>query len=66
MKIASLENGARIEASITAPEQAKCPHCECVVVLRHRRRMNNEGVTFYWRHPNNQKTFCRARKRPIA
>ncbi|MCP5100061.1 MAG: hypothetical protein GY943_31290 [Chloroflexi bacterium] len=66
MKTAEVANGSQVEASAAAPAHAKCPFCGCEVVLRHRRRMNSDRVTFFWRHQSNQKKACPARKRPMT
>ncbi|MCB8940822.1 MAG: hypothetical protein H6654_01315 [Ardenticatenaceae bacterium] len=64
MKVAQLPDGTAVEASENAPQQAICPHCGTVLLLRQRRTMNKSVIAFYWRHASNQSLNCKARKRP--
>ena len=63
MKVA-LVDGKPVEAQPNAPKQAICPTCGEIVTLRHRKRMGEDKVTYFWRHQNNQGRDCGARKRP--
>ena len=66
MKMAQTVNGERIHASATAPQQAICLSCGGEVTLRHRHRMNKEGVVYFWRHRSNRNLKCTARARPVG
>jgi hypothetical protein len=61
MKQAITIDGRVLIASHDTPPQAICPHCGGTVHLRRRRRMNNDGTSFFWRHLNNSNRDCRAR-----
>lgn len=63
MKIARTTEGKEILAAADAPEQAVCPFCGGVLVLRGRRTMNNGETVYYWRHLNNNNRQCSGRKR---
>lgn len=58
------KEGGYLVASASAPEKAKCPFCGGLVILRHRRLMNNSGTTYYWKHRGNLNRNCTARVRP--
>lgn len=66
MKTAQTEKGESVLASATAPRQALCRYCGGEVILRHRHRMNNQGVVYYWRHRSNRNLKCTARTRPVG
>ena len=61
MKIALTPEGAPIEASPDAPDQAICPHCGGVVLLRGRKVMGGNQKSYYWRHTNNSDPDCPGR-----
>ncbi|MEZ4769570.1 MAG: hypothetical protein R2844_14210 [Caldilineales bacterium] len=62
MKTALDQNGSPIEAAAGRPEQATCPHCGGVVVLRRRKRGRpQQGMTYFWRHQDHENTRCPAR-----
>ncbi|MCP5095934.1 MAG: hypothetical protein GY943_10310 [Chloroflexi bacterium] len=63
MKQAITVDGRLLIASDDAPSEAVCPHCGGTVRLRRRRRMNNEGTSYFWRHLSNTNQDCRARSR---
>ena len=66
MKVAQHpHNQEPIIASDSAPETAVCPYCGGVVVLRRRKRMNNAGCAYFWRHRDNRDRECNGRSRPI-
>lgn len=66
MKVAQHpQNQQLIKACDTAPETAVCPHCRGVVVLRRRKRMNQAGCTYFWRHRDNRDRACNGRSRPL-
>lgn len=56
------QTGVLIEAAIGAPEQAVCPHCGGVVILRRRRshRLSSD-VSHFWRHRDHDNIDCPAR-----
>jgi len=66
MKVALLPDGKTVAASDNAPNEAVCPYCRGVLLLRRRRTMKQSVVAFYWRHANNQNMKCTARKRPFG
>jgi hypothetical protein len=66
MKTAQTVKGEPIAASATAPRQAICLRCGGEVTLRHRHRMNNMGVVYFWRHHSNRNLKCGARARPVG
>ena len=59
------DNQQPITASDAAPEQAVCPSCGGVVILRRRKRMNGTCV-YYWRHRDNRNRHCKGRSRPVG
>ncbi|MCB0206928.1 MAG: hypothetical protein KDH89_19090 [Anaerolineae bacterium] len=62
MKTALDHNGSPVEAGAGQPEQARCPSCGGVVVLRRRRRGRpQQGVTYFWRHQDHENNRCPAR-----
>jgi hypothetical protein len=62
MKTALDHTGSAIEARAGQPEQAICPHCGGVVVLRRRRRGRPQsGFTYFWRHRDHENSTCSAR-----
>ncbi|MCB9009712.1 MAG: hypothetical protein H6656_20495 [Ardenticatenaceae bacterium] len=65
MKVANLPDGTAVEATESAPQEAICPHCGGVLLLRQRRTMKKSVVAFYWRHSSNQNLNCTARKRHV-
>ena len=65
VKKALTQDGILIEATATSPPMAICRYCGGVAILRHRTRMINEGVSYYWRHPNNRYMNCRGRRGPF-
>ena len=66
MKKARKSDGKLIQASAVAPNEAICPHCGGYVTLRQRRRMNEGGVAYFWRHLNNRNRHCSHRVRPAT
>ncbi|MCA9875836.1 MAG: hypothetical protein H6659_18805 [Ardenticatenaceae bacterium] len=66
MKTAKTTEGKEIVAAPDAPEEALCPYCGGIVVLRRRRTMNKGEVAYYYRHRSNHNTQCSARRRPIG
>lgn len=64
MKLAKTTEGESVRATEAAPAQATCPRCQGTVILRHRRLMGNEGVTYFWRHRSNRNSRCSARFHP--
>lgn len=65
MKRAISLNGKLINASETAPPVAICRYCGGKTKLRSRRRMIEEGVTYFWRHQPNVNLGCQGRRTPI-
>jgi hypothetical protein len=65
MKTAKTSKGETIDASATSPKEAICPYCGGTVKLRSRRAMNNQKVSYFWRHGNNKNPNCSGRRRPI-
>ena len=65
MKQALTPTGDLIIASKNSPKRAICPHCQGVVILRHRSLMNNGGTSYYWRHLSNHNRSCKARSNLI-
>jgi hypothetical protein len=65
MKTAFTVKGQPILASDFAPMNAFCPACGDTVVLRQRRRMNNGGIAYFWRHLRNRNLGCAARVYPF-
>lgn len=66
MKVAQHPNTQQpVMASDTAPDKAICPHCGGVVVLRQRKRMNDGGCAYFWRHQDNRNRSCNGRSHPI-
>lgn len=65
MKTAFTAKGQPILASDFAPTKALCPTCGDTVVLRQRKRMNNEGIAYFWRHLRNRNLGCEARVYPF-
>lgn len=66
MKIAFTTASRPIKAAPDAPTKAVCPQCGGTVTLRHRKRMNNEGISYFWRHSDNHQGHrCRARTSPV-
>jgi predicted RNA-binding Zn-ribbon protein involved in translation (DUF1610 family) len=65
MKTAHTVQGMPVMASDAAPMQAVCPTCGDVVVLRQRRRMNNGGTAYFWRHLRNRSMRCESRVYPF-
>ncbi|HRQ42627.1 MAG TPA: hypothetical protein PLD25_32340 [Chloroflexota bacterium] len=70
MKVAQYPNTQQpVTASPSAPDKAICPHCGGVVVpsallrtgLRQRRRMNDGGCAYFWRHQDNRNRALRLR-----
>ena len=61
MKTAKLQNGEQVTASKSAPDQAICPICGGIVILRKRKKMGSSEFTYYWRHMDGKNTDCRAR-----
>lgn len=64
MQIAHTPTAEPVSAGPGAPAKAICPHCQGEVTLRRRRRMNNGGYTYFWRHRANQGPPCQARTSP--
>ena len=64
MQVAQTVDGQPVPAAATAPPQAICPYCGGVLTLRSRKRMNNGGISYFWRHQNNENRQCRARHKP--
>ncbi len=62
MKTALDQTGIAIEAAAGAPEQAICPHCGGVVILRRRssHRLSSD-VSHFWRHRDHDNSGCPAR-----
>jgi len=58
VKIAKLQNGELVTASKSAPDQAICPVCGGVVVLRKRKKMGGSELTFFWRHKDGKNVDC--------
>ncbi len=66
MKTALDQTGSLIEAAPGAPEQAICPHCGGVVILRQRSRNHLSGdVSHFWRHRDHDNVDCAASLRPV-
>ena len=63
MKVAQTENGEQVEASESAPQEAICPFCGGLVILRGRRLMGNNNKAYFWRHRDNKNMNCRGRSR---
>ena len=63
MKIAMATSGTEILASEVAPNEAVCPSCGEVVILRKRKRMNSDSVSYFWRHQQKPK-HCRVNGHP--
>jgi hypothetical protein len=63
MKTALTTDGKEVIASTQAPQEAICPYCKGVVILRKRKLMNNGGYAYYWRHGDNQNRSCPGRSR---
>ena len=63
MKTAHLPDGTKIAASEKAPQEAECPFCSGIVILRRRKLMNAGGYAFYWRHRDNEHRDCPGRSR---
>jgi hypothetical protein len=61
LKIAKLDHGKPVTASKGAPSQAFCPICDGRVVLRKRKKMDGNAVTYFWRHVGGKNTNCPAR-----
>lgn len=62
MKTALAQDGSPIEAGTGVPEQAICPHCGGVVILRQRSRSHPPGhVSQFWRHRDHDNVGCPAR-----
>lgn len=66
MKMAQTAKGEPVLATATAPPQAICRWCGGEVTLRHRHRMNKQGVVYFWRHRSNRNLKCTARARPVG
>jgi hypothetical protein len=65
MDYAKNEAGQRVKAAAGAPEQALCPHCGALVVLRGRRNGYRPGdLTYFWRHQDNANLNCPAHYSP--
>lgn len=65
MKVAQTIEGEQIRATAEAPAKAICPVCGGPLTLRSRRKMNNGGRTYFWRHRSNRNRHCSARNRPV-
>ncbi len=63
MKTALTSDGKQIEASADAPEEAICPHCGGVVLLRGRRVMGTDKKSYFWRHTPGANPDCPGRSR---
>lgn len=63
MKTAKTSKGTEVLASEKAPQEAVCPYCKGVVILRRRKLMNNNGYAYFWRHRDNQNLDCPGRSR---
>jgi hypothetical protein len=61
MKIAESATGERVNASSRAPHEAICPCCGGTVILRKRKKMGEDGETYYWRHVDSKNPHCPAR-----
>jgi hypothetical protein len=62
MKTALDQNSSLVEAGVGQPEQAICPRCGGVVVLRRRCRNHPQrGFTYFWRHQDHENSRCPAR-----
>jgi hypothetical protein len=61
LKKAKLDHGEQVTASRSAPSQAFCPICGGTVVLRKRKKMGGDAVTYFWRHVDKKNTNCPAR-----
>ena len=62
MKEALDEGGAWVHANPHAPDQALCPSCGGVVILRQRRRSKQPGdVSYFWRHQDKSHIDCPGR-----
>jgi len=55
-----------VVASAEAPQEAICPACGGVVILRQRKLMNQGGYAYYWRHRDNRNRECAKRHRLLA
>ena len=64
MKVALSADGDPIEASADAPEQAICPHCGGVLLLRGRKVMGG-SKSYYWRHAPGGDPDCPGRSRVL-
>lgn len=62
MRIALNDTGSPIEAQAGPPDQAVCPHCGGLVILRQRRRgRQTDDVVTFWRHQDRANAHCPAR-----
>lgn len=61
MKIAKLANEEQVTASGRVPNQAICLFCGGKVVLRKRKKMGGNEMTYYWRHMDGKNNNCPAR-----
>jgi hypothetical protein len=58
VKIATLKNGKPVTASKSAPDQAICPICGGMVILRKRKKMGSSELTYFWRHKDGKNIEC--------
>jgi len=66
MKVAQHPDSQRpVTASDTAPDKAICPHCGGAVILRQRKRMNDGGYTYFWRHQDIRNRARNGRSYPF-
>ena len=62
MRLALDATGSPIEAQAGLPDQAICPQCGGVVILRQRRRGHqSDDVIYFWRHQDRANAHCPAR-----
>jgi hypothetical protein len=53
-----------LTAAADVPQQAVCPYCQGIVLLRSRKQMSG-ACTYYWRHQDNRNRTCNGRSRPL-